>query len=263
MPFVEIGIKIPLKKVISEEFTRRHYLKRTKVTNADPSAPTQYELTWGQRAKLEFKRGEIVAFVKDIYQMPESTIWLHIDRRAAHDDEMREKLISGAVSLPQEDLLEGDQSDNEANRTSSGRELRSGAVRGRGRGRGARGRGAGRTIAEESDQETERAVNGNSDDDEGQANARAKRGRGRQRIASSDEEAESPEPARARGRGRGRKPANSGGSDRHATTDEEEESPVRGRGRGRGRKPSRDSTASNVSEASTSRPRGRPRKSTR
>ena len=83
-----------IKKLITEEFVRHHYLKRIKVASLDLDLGSQFVFEWGYRAIIEFKCSDILRFVKDIYGEPDNSIWIKMGQRAEKDDAKREKLIS-------------------------------------------------------------------------------------------------------------------------------------------------------------------------
>jgi len=78
-----------VKKLITQEFVRCQYLEVIKTTSIDP--PT-LEFAWGQRAKQETTKKNVLDFVCEIYGISDPKIWT-----SQYQDVLREnKALSGA-----------------------------------------------------------------------------------------------------------------------------------------------------------------------
>ena len=93
-----------MKKILNEDLIRRAYLRRVKVRAQEPGAPVTYVYEWGPRSVIEFKKCDILHFVKNIYQVDDVTVWHTHEKRALACDEERRKRInrvaSGSVPPP-------------------------------------------------------------------------------------------------------------------------------------------------------------------
>lgn len=85
-----------IRELISKEFIRKSYLKRTKKPNSDTSLPADYYYEWGIRSTFEFKRLDVLNFIKDIYNCDEVHMNLLFEK-AKKMDQQREKLITNAI----------------------------------------------------------------------------------------------------------------------------------------------------------------------
>ena len=56
-------------QLIDRDWVKQRYISITKVDSDDPDNP-QFEYRWGERAKLEFDKKDILNFVAKIYDKP-------------------------------------------------------------------------------------------------------------------------------------------------------------------------------------------------
>lgn len=89
---------LTIKKLIADEFCRRHYLKRIKVPSEDPSVPPTYSYEWGKRAMIEFSTTGMLEFIKRIYGEKNPSLWHSYEQRSKEMEEKRMILINGEAT---------------------------------------------------------------------------------------------------------------------------------------------------------------------
>nr|XP_027194985.1 uncharacterized protein LOC113789620 [Dermatophagoides pteronyssinus] len=85
-----------IKELITKEFVRKSYLKRTKISQTDTNLSPDYLYEWGIRSRFEFKRNDILDFIKNIYDGDE----IHMNLLYGKIDNMekqRELLIENTI----------------------------------------------------------------------------------------------------------------------------------------------------------------------
>lgn len=68
-----------------EDLVKQNYLSKTKVSGLGPENTSTYVYDWGDRSYIEFNPVDIVQFAKKVYNEPESSIWIRIEKRALND----------------------------------------------------------------------------------------------------------------------------------------------------------------------------------
>lgn len=113
---------VTIKKLIVEEFTRHHYLKRTRLPLQGQDVP-QYVYDWGERAELEFPRTNVLEFLQKIYDQDDAVLWSRYVLHAKEADKKREKWIASKDVAPQEENIEDSVQFMEDSTANSSRDL--------------------------------------------------------------------------------------------------------------------------------------------
>lgn len=98
--------KYTVKKLLTDEFVHKGYFRRIKIKNHDPSEETQYEYDWGIRAVVEFKKTDVLNFVKRVYQMDDTALWQRFEKKATQEDQKRQAMICGNTERGPSQLVE-------------------------------------------------------------------------------------------------------------------------------------------------------------
>ena len=80
-----------IRELISKEFIRKSFLKRTKKPNSDTSLPADYYYEWGIRSTFEFKRLDVLNFIKDIYNCDEVHMNLLFEKAKKMDQQQKKR----------------------------------------------------------------------------------------------------------------------------------------------------------------------------
>ncbi|KAJ6220156.1 hypothetical protein RDWZM_005968 [Blomia tropicalis] len=85
VPHVITHNNLTAKKIVLEDLVKQNYLSKTKVSGLGPENTSTYVYDWGDRSYIEFNPVDIVQFAKKVYNEPESSIWIRIEKRALND----------------------------------------------------------------------------------------------------------------------------------------------------------------------------------